>query len=50
MLVDFYLDTRYKKILREIKNEWRSMSVKHDKKVEEMKIKPEELYNKSKNF
>ena len=46
MLKDFELEARHNKILRGIKNKWRSISVMHNEKVEEMKVKTEKMYKK----
>ena len=46
MLDDFELEARHKKILRGIRDKWRSISALHDEKVEEMKVKTEKMYRK----
>ena len=46
MLDDFELETRHNKILKGIRNKWRSISVIHNEKVEEMRIKTEKMYKK----
>ena len=46
MLKDFELEARHNKILRGIKNKWRSISIMHNEKVEEMKVKTEKMYKK----
>ena len=46
MLEDFELEARHNKILKGIRNKWRSVSALHDEKVEEMKIKTEKMYQK----
>ena len=46
MLDDFELEARHKKILRGIRDKWRSISAIHDEKVEEMKVKMEKMYRK----
>ena len=49
MLDDFELETRHNKILKGIRNKWRSISVIHNEKVEEMRIKTEKMYKKKDN-
>lgn len=49
MLEDFELEARHNKILKGIRNKWRSVSALHDEKVEEMKIKTEKMYQKKDN-
>ena len=49
MLQDFELEARHNKILKGIRNKWRSVSVLHDEKVEEMKIKTEKMFQKKDN-
>ena len=46
MLDDFELEARHNKILRGIRDKWRSISALHDEKVEEMKVKTEKMYRK----
>ena len=46
MLEDFKLQTRHNKILNGIRNKWKSISVMHSEKVEEMKIKTENMFKK----
>lgn len=46
MIEDFELESRHNKILRGIRNKWRSVSAMHDEKVEEMKIKTEKMFKK----
>lgn len=46
MLDDFELEARHNKILRGIRDKWRSISAMHDEKVEEMKVKTEKMYKK----
>lgn len=46
MLEDFKLQTRHNKILNGIRNKWKSISVMHSEKVEEMKIKTEKMFKK----
>lgn len=46
MLDDFELEARHNKILRGIRDKWRSISVLHNEKVEEMKVKTEKMYKK----
>ena len=46
MLDDFELEARHNKILRGIRDKWRSISALHDEKVEEMKVKMEKMYRK----
>ena len=49
MLQDFELEARHNKILKGIRNKWRSVSALHDEKVEEMKIKTEKMFQKKDN-
>lgn len=46
MLEDFKLQTRHNKILNGIRNKWKPISVVHSEKVEEMKIKKENMFKK----
>ena len=46
MLDDFELEARHNKILRGIRDKWRSISAIHNEKVEEMKVKTEKMYKK----
>lgn len=46
MLDDFELEARHNKILRGIRDKWRSISSIHNEKVEEMKVKTEKMYKK----
>lgn len=46
MLDDYELEARHNKILRGIRDKWRSISALHDEKVEEMKVKTEKMYRK----
>ena len=46
MLDDFELEARHNKILRGIRDKWRSISALHDEKVEERKVKTEKMYRK----
>ena len=51
MLSDFELEARHNKILKNIRNKWKSLSAIHDEKVEEMKIKTEKMFlKKDKEF
>ena len=49
MLEDFELEARHNKILKGIRDKWRSVSALHDEKVEEMKIKTEKMFQKKDN-
>jgi hypothetical protein len=46
MLDNFELEARHNKILRGIRDKWRSISAIHNEKVEEMKVKTEKMYKK----
>ena len=46
MLDDFELEARHNKILKGIRDKWKSISSIHDEKVEEMKIKTEKMFIK----
>ena len=46
MLEDFELESRHNKILKGIRDKWKSLSAIHNEKVEEMKIKTEKMYKK----
>ena len=51
MLSDFELEARHNKILKNIRNKWKSLSAIHDEKVEEMKIKTVKMFlKKDKEF
>ena len=47
MLDNFELEARHNKILRGIRDKWRSISAIHNEKVEEMKVKTEKMYKKN---
>ena len=46
MMQNFDLEARHNKILKDIKDKWSSLSALHDEKVENMKIKTENLFKK----
>ena len=46
MIENFEFQSRHNKILRGIKEKWSSLSVLHNEKVENMKIKTEKMYKK----
>lgn len=46
MLKDFELEARHNKILKGIRDKWRSISALHHEKVEEMKLKTENMFKK----
>ena len=46
MIKNFEFESRHNKILRGIKEKWSSLSVLHNEKVENMKIKTEKMYKK----
>ena len=51
MLEDFELESRHNKILKGIRDKWKSLSAIHNEKVEEMKIKTEKMFlKKDKEF
>lgn len=43
---DFELEARRNKILNDMKNKWKTINVQYNERIEEMKIKNENLYKK----
>lgn len=46
MMSDFDLEARRNKILNDIKNKWKTINIQYNERIEEMKIKNENLYKK----